>query len=289
MIRPFTVICAVLAGASVLYTYRTKHEVQLLDRQIEKMLNDTASLRDQSRTLKTEFSLQENPERLRGFADRHLTLKPMLPTQFATMAELDTRLPAPRIAPPNTPPTAMPGTSGEDIVAEPVLAAGSPVGLPVGLPVGPDETGVATEALPIPPLPVPAPPLAVAAVSPASVPKPAPPAQTAAVRPAAILAEPLRPTAAIAATPIVRTAAAPMPMRPQATVYVPPAYAPPPYATPARAPTAYAPTYPQAPQPAQGGSLLGMAHAGGAHTGVAAPVPIPRPMPISATTWSGGN
>ncbi|MEI7714242.1 MAG: hypothetical protein WCI94_22605, partial [Rhodospirillales bacterium] len=104
MIRPFTVICAVLAAGAVLYTYQSKHAVQMLDRQIEKTLAETASLREQSRTLKAEFTVRENPERLRMFADQHLSLKPMLPTQFTTMAELDAKLPGPRVmAPPVNP------------------------------------------------------------------------------------------------------------------------------------------------------------------------------------------
>ena len=97
MIRPFTAICCAFAAGAVLYTYQSKHDVQLLDRQIEKTLGDTATLREQSRALKAEWTLRENPERLKTFADQYLALKPVAPTQFTTLAELDTRLPAPRI------------------------------------------------------------------------------------------------------------------------------------------------------------------------------------------------
>jgi hypothetical protein len=37
-----------------------------------------------------------------------------------------------------------------------------------------------------------------------------------------------------------------------------------------------------APQPMQGGSVLGMAHGGSF-------APVPRPMPVSTTQWTNGN
>jgi hypothetical protein len=259
MIRPFTVICAALAAGAVLYTYQSKHAVQLLDRQIEKTLADTSSLREQSRTLKAEFTLRENPERLRMFADQYLSLKPMLPTQFTTMAELNAKLPAPRAMTPSTAPA--------DTTEEPAVALGAE---------GHDETELVAEELPIPPLPVPAPPIVLAANQPLPTPKPAPPRppevqafaplpvpqkalpiQAAPPRPTPVQAPPIQaepPRAPIQAQ-VVRAPAPPVQMRPQAPIYTAPM---------------------QAPQFVQGGSLLGMAHGG-----MAAPVPIPRPMPIA--------
>ena len=286
MIRPFTVICAALAAGAVLYTYQSKHAVQLLDRQIEKTLADTASLREQSRTLKAEFTLRENPERLRTFADQYLSLKPMLPTQFTTMAELDAKLPGPRaMAPPVNPAN----TTEEPVVGTPTAADQA------------EESDFAAEELPIPPLQVPAPPIAVATHQPLPAPKPAlprppetqasappsvqqkappvqapalqapplqtPPIQAAAPRTTVVHAPPIQaePARAPVQPQIVRAPAPPVQTRPQAPVY------------------ATAPMQ-QAPQPYQSGSLLGMAHGG-----MAAPVPIPRPMPISSTQWSNGN
>jgi hypothetical protein len=168
MIRPWTAISFVLAAGAVLYTYRSKHEVQLLDRQIEKTLADTAGLREQSRALQAEWTLRENPERLRTFADQFLSLKPMLPTQFTTLADLDTRLPAPRAMPLNT------GTTEEP--------AEAPVASTVPPAPSPDETFAEAEELPIPPLHVPPPPsmapsMAMAANAVPAAPKPAPPFQ----------------------------------------------------------------------------------------------------------------
>ncbi len=268
MIRPFTVICCVVAGSSVLYTYQSKHGVQLLDRQIEKTLADTASLREQSRTLKAEFTLRENPERLRTFADQYLSLKPMLPTQFTTFAELDARLPVPRVMAPQT------GTT--DTTEEPVETPGA--AMPSTASVS-EDAAVVVEELPIPPLPVAPPPVAVAVNQPPPVPRPAPPrppAMQAAMSvpaPTPIQAQPIQPQA-------VRAPAAPMQARPQ--VVQMPAHVQP--QAPAQAQTqAQQPQMP-APQPVQSGSLLGMARGG-----LPAPVPMPRPMPISSTQWANGN
>lgn len=244
MIHPFTVICCVLAGGTVLYTYQSKHEVQLLDRQIEKTLVDTAALREQSRSLKAEFTLRENPERLRTFADQYLSLKPMLPTQFTTFAELDARLPAPRAMAPNF------GTT--DTTEEPPEKSGGAA--PQNTPAS-DDTAMAMDELPIPPLPVPPPSMAIAANQAPLVPKSAPP------RPAAVQAAASVPaTTPIQAQPIqtqaVRVPEPPVQARPQQPAQM----------------------------PVQSGSLLGMARGG-----LAAPVPIPRPMPIGSTQWANGN
>lgn len=239
MIHPFTVICCVLAGGTVLYTYQSKHEVQLLDRQIEKTLVDTAALREQSRSLKAEFTLRENPERLRTFADQYLSLKPMLPTQFTTFAELDARLPAPRAMAPNF------GTT--DTTEEPPEKSGGAA--PQNTPAS-DDTAMAMDELPIPPLPVPPPSMVIAANQASLVPKPAPP------RPAAVpVAAPVPATTPIQARP---PQPAQMPVQAQAQTSAPP--------------------------PVQSGSLLGMARGG-----LAAPVPMPRPIPIGSTQWANGN
>jgi hypothetical protein len=249
MIRPWTAISFVLAAGAVLYTYRSKHEVQLLDRQIEKTLADTAGLREQSRALQAEWTLRENPERLRTFADQFLSLKPMLPTQFTTLADLDTRLPAPRAMPLNT------GTTEEP--------AEAPVASTVPPAPSPDETFAEAEELPIPPLHVPPPPsmapsMAMAANAVPAAPKPAPP----------------RPAILQAAAPVPAPVQAP-PIQPQparmAATQAPPAQARPPLA----------PVPMQQPQ-VQTGSLLGIGR-GGSYA------PAPRPIPISSTLWTNGN
>jgi hypothetical protein len=302
MIRPLTGICVALAVVTVLYTYRSKHEVQLLDKQIEKTLHDTETLHEQSRALQAEWTLRENPERLRRFADQYLSLKPLAPGQFTSLADLDSKLPSPR--PVEQASGTTDTTEDADTPAGQVSAGQVPAGLPL-IPELPDNNAIAAEELPIPPLPVPPPPVTVAAILavPAerktAAPKPAPAAETINTAPVsrAVIATPdPRPPVrtgearvAAARPPVVQIAAplqaptlqaAPAPV-PRAQAQAPaPAPSKPPVQAQAQPNQLYAP----APQPANNGSLLGMAHGG-----LAAPMPLPRPMPINATQWTNGN
>ncbi len=102
MIRPFTCVCALLAGASGLYLYSEKHRTTLLDQQISKVVEDTQAIRERTAMLRAEWALLNQPDRLQGLATRYLPqLQPMAPTQFVQMASLAGRLPAPG---PETPP-----------------------------------------------------------------------------------------------------------------------------------------------------------------------------------------
>jgi hypothetical protein len=156
MIRPLTIATCLLACGSGLYLYQSKHEVQLLDRTIEKTVHDTSALREQSRLLAAEWTMLNDPDRLRQFSDTYLSLKSIAPSQFTSVADLDNRLPAPR---PEAP------THGTDEDLAPVVAeAAPPQNVPDAAPAS-DGTAVATVAdqdLPIPPIPS-APPAPVVA------------------------------------------------------------------------------------------------------------------------------
>jgi hypothetical protein len=136
MIRPLTIATFLIASGSGLYLYQSKHEVQMLDRTIEKSVRDTAVLREQSRLLAAEWTMLNDPERLRQFADLYLAVKPIAPSQFTSLADLDSRLPAPAAAPPR---------ADDRAVAEPVS-------------VRPETTApvVADETIKPPPVPPPA-------------------------------------------------------------------------------------------------------------------------------------
>lgn len=98
MFRPFTVICAVLAGGSGLFLYTKKHQTTELDQQISKIVADTQHIRQQTAVLQTEWALLNQPDRLSHLAARFETnLKPMDPKQFVRMADLRHHLPAPVI------------------------------------------------------------------------------------------------------------------------------------------------------------------------------------------------
>jgi hypothetical protein len=285
MIRPITIVAFLMACGSGLYLYQSKHEVQLLDRTIEKSVRDTTTLREQSRLLSAEWTMLNDPDRLRQFSDTYLSLKTINPAQFTSLNDLGSKLPAPRIETPAPAPVETPVAveTPPPLVAEPDSTAAAP-------------TVVAEqEAMPLPPIP---------AVRPAQVATPAArpiEAKVAIARPPVVadvkppeprptepktaprLAE-VRPEARPevrtpeSRTPELRTqmAAAPKPIvlpapRPQ-PVYTPPVAAAAPVPTPFRPAPTPAPTMAPAPY---SGSLLGMARS--------SMPPAPRPTPVNAT------
>jgi hypothetical protein len=165
MIRPFTCVCFLLACGSGLYLYQAKHRVQTIDREIEKVIRATSELREQTRVLHAEWTLQSDPQRLQALSDQLLNLKTVTPGQFTSMADLDGRLPAVR-APDPVPP--------------------DPLTVPIAEDPQPEEPAI--------PLPPPRPATAVAAAAPPSHPpehKPPP-------RPVIAEAQPVRPPPVIA-------------------------------------------------------------------------------------------
>lgn len=100
MIRPLTIVTFLMACGSGLYLYQSKHEVQVLDHTIEKTLHDTSALREQSRLLSAEWTMLNDPERLRQFSDTYLSVKSINPNQFTSLADLDSKLPPVQVAAP---------------------------------------------------------------------------------------------------------------------------------------------------------------------------------------------
>lgn len=291
MIHPVTCICFVMALGSGLYLYQSKHDAQVLDRTIEKTVRDTDAVREQTRALRTEWTLLNEPERLRQLAEQYLpTLKPVAPSQFTSLADLDSRLPAPRVIVPEASPVPM--------------AEATPAADPAAV----DDAATLAASLPVPPVPPPA-PIAVASASmgvPAAAPPPRPSEQRsteakvveqhAAVEPRRAAIVPPRPIVPVALSqPVVAArppTPEPRPVEPSRVVeqraaepsrmadarmsQPPHQYRP--AATPVSVPT-YAGSSMQG-----GGSLLGMAH-GTAGAPAPLPVPLPRPMPVNS--WSG--
>lgn len=97
MFRPLTFITLLMACGSGLYLYQVKHQAQLLDRDIDHTVRAIEAARAQVRELSATWTLEGNPTRLQQLADQFLpTEKPVQPSQFVSLADLDTRLPAPR-------------------------------------------------------------------------------------------------------------------------------------------------------------------------------------------------
>ena len=161
MIRPFTCVCFLLACGSGLYLYQAKHRVQTIDREIEKVIRATSELREQTRVLHAEWTLQSDPQRLQALSDQLLNLKTVTPGQFTSMADLDGRLP-------------------------PVRGPESPPSEPLPVPIADGSQPEEPAAIPLPP-PKPATAVAVAA------PSPRPPEHKPPPRPAIAEAQPARP------------------------------------------------------------------------------------------------
>jgi hypothetical protein len=131
MIRPFTLVCFLLACASGLYLYSAKHRVQMIDRKIEKTVRATDELRERTRVLHAEWTLQNDPQRVQALADQLLSLKTVTPSQFTSMADLDGRLPAVPVpeppAPEQQPVPVAQAPQSEELPPAPPAAAPRPV------------------------------------------------------------------------------------------------------------------------------------------------------------------
>jgi len=147
MIRPLTIATCLLACGSGLYLYQSKHQVSVLDRTIERTVHDTNALREQSRLLAAEWTMLNDPQRLQQFSETYLTLKSIAPTQFTSLADLDSRLPAPQ---PEAPPAAEPSPGTDEQAPAAVVAdvASTDAADPAS-----DAAVVADDALPVPPIP----------------------------------------------------------------------------------------------------------------------------------------
>ena len=129
MIRPFTCFCLALAFGSGLYTYQAKHSAQLLDREVQRTLDATRRAQDRIGTLRTDWALLQEPERLAELARLHLgQLRTLQPGQFVQQADLGTRLP-----PPTSPGAVQMLAEDEGLPLPPAVPAASPV--PQGRPV----------------------------------------------------------------------------------------------------------------------------------------------------------
>lgn len=125
MIRPFTLVCMLLACGSGLYLYQAKHRVLMLDRQISMTVQATTAARDRAGMLRTEWAQLNEPERLRTLADQYLQLKPLDSKQFVALADLGNRLPPPRVAEAEPEPDA-PALAGQQVLPVPAVAVVPP-------------------------------------------------------------------------------------------------------------------------------------------------------------------
>ncbi len=77
MMRPSTLLFALLAGALTLTLFAVKSEVQHLEGEIIQLDRAIAADREAIHVLEAEWSHLNNPDRLRPLVKRHLELVPI--------------------------------------------------------------------------------------------------------------------------------------------------------------------------------------------------------------------
>jgi hypothetical protein len=93
------VIAALILAAS--FVYKIKFDSTLQAERVAKLSGELRRERDAIATLRAEWARLDTPGRIQGLAERHLALRPVLPTQFDNLDRLPDR---PPVAPPNTDP-----------------------------------------------------------------------------------------------------------------------------------------------------------------------------------------
>jgi len=93
MIRPATVLTALLAAGSGLYLYQAKHHTHVVDGQIAQIETEIQTAQARISLLRAEWALENSPIRLADLAGRYLSLEPMKPSQAVSFSELASRLP----------------------------------------------------------------------------------------------------------------------------------------------------------------------------------------------------
>ncbi|MBV9537318.1 MAG: hypothetical protein JOY70_00130 [Acidisphaera sp.] len=106
MMRRVTVLTMLMAAGSGLYLYQAKHHAQLETQRIARLLGETDAVRQRIGLLVTDYQLENDPERLRDLVGKYLPpLHGTQPPQFASLADLEKRLPpVPPPPDPNAPP-----------------------------------------------------------------------------------------------------------------------------------------------------------------------------------------
>jgi hypothetical protein len=98
------VLNLIVIGALILaaaYVYRIKFDSTLQAERLAKIRGDIRRERDAIAALRAEWGELDNPARIEALAKRHLSLKPVLPTQFDSLDHLPER--PPQFVPPDSP------------------------------------------------------------------------------------------------------------------------------------------------------------------------------------------
>jgi cell division protein FtsL len=89
--RPAAFVSLVLAGALSLALFSLKYQVQDLEDELVDLNRTILADQEAIHVLKAEWSHLNDPRRLRSLARRHLGMRPVMPAQLATIADLPPR------------------------------------------------------------------------------------------------------------------------------------------------------------------------------------------------------
>jgi hypothetical protein len=155
MIRPATAICLLVFVGSGMFLYQTKYRSKMLDIEIEETVKAAAKARSRVRELQTAYSELNDPGRLQVLAEQHLPrLKPAIPGQYTSLADLGRRLPAPGAMPVAEPPAPEPPATLPPPLAPAVTPPPPPtVPMATAKPVPVAAPAVVATAKPVPPPP----------------------------------------------------------------------------------------------------------------------------------------
>jgi len=91
LLNVFVIGALILAAAVV---YKIKFDSTLQAERVAKLAGELRRERDAIAALRAEWAKLDTSGRIQGLAERHLALKPMLPTQFDSLDHLPERPPA---------------------------------------------------------------------------------------------------------------------------------------------------------------------------------------------------
>ncbi len=106
MIRPFTLITAIMFVLSGAYLFAVKHRSEMLDSEIAATAQATRLDEQRIRVLQAQWALEVDPSRLAQLSAKFTQLQPMKPGQLVTLSALQGALPPAGSAVPGEAPAA---------------------------------------------------------------------------------------------------------------------------------------------------------------------------------------
>jgi cell division protein FtsL len=94
MVKVMNAILVMAVLVSAFFMYSLEHSMRGLERQVVKLKSNIIDEREAIKLLNAEWSSLTRPERLQKLAEEKLKLRPMTPSQMASVADLSIKIPA---------------------------------------------------------------------------------------------------------------------------------------------------------------------------------------------------